>query len=76
MTPKRIAFGQRYGDDSGWQHFLSVDTEAGSVMIETPGSDIHMTADDLWWIVRAALAAREHLGMDKLLPDGPVASVE
>lgn len=69
--PKRIAYGERYGDDSGWDKFLSIDTHDESVMIELGGTDARVKLDELWWLVRAALEAREKLGMDKLVLDGP-----
>jgi hypothetical protein len=71
VNPVRIAYGERYGDDSGWQKLLSIDTHDENVMIELSGTDAHIKLDDLWWLVRAALEAREKLGMDKLAMDGP-----
>jgi len=40
-------------------------------MAELSGSDVHLSLDDLWWLVHAALAARDQLHMDKLIPEGP-----
>jgi hypothetical protein len=74
MMPKRVAYGERYSDNSGWKQFLSVDAEDGKAMVELSGIDAHISLEDLWWLVRAAMEARETLGMDKLLLDGPSAS--
>jgi hypothetical protein len=71
MMPKRVAYGEGYSDGSGWKQFLSVDAEDGKAMVELSGADAHLSLDDLWWLVKAAMAAREALGMDKLVLDGP-----
>lgn len=70
MIPKRVVFGEHYPDGSGWKRFLSID-ENDRVMVELSGTDAHLSTDDLWWLVQAALEAREHLGMDKLILEGP-----
>ena len=76
MRPKRVAYGERYSDNSGWKQFLSVDAEDGKAMVELSGTDAHLSLEDLWWLVRAAMEAREALGMDKLLPEPPTVNGE
>lgn len=71
MNPTVVEFGERYSDDSGWEKRLSVNTVADRIEIEAGGTHAIIKQDELWWIVCAALRAREHLGMDKLPLDGP-----
>lgn len=71
MNPHRVEYGDRYSDDSGWSRLLVVDTEAMKATVELSGCDMRIQLDELWWLVRAALAAREKLGMDKLEVGGP-----
>jgi hypothetical protein len=71
MTPKGIEFGERYADESGWARHLVIDVHAERVTIDLNGGENRVTLDDLWWLVRAALVARDKLGMDVLCTAGP-----
>ena len=71
MIPRRITYGERYEDNSGWKRFLSSDQDDGQAMVELSGTDTHVSLEDLEWLVRAYLEAREKLGMDKLVLSGP-----
>jgi hypothetical protein len=67
MTPKSVELGERYADDSGWQRRLVVNARRDSAIVELSGGEIQVDLDDLWWLVRAAITARDLLGMDKFV---------
>jgi hypothetical protein len=67
MIPRRITYGERYEDNSGWKRFLSIDVDDGQAMVELSGSDHHIVLEDLEWLVRAYMQARDKLGFDKLI---------
>ncbi len=71
MNPMKIEYGQRYLDGSGWMRLLSVDEHNDRVEISLQGTDARFSLEDFWWVVRAAMEARERLGMDKLIVEGP-----
>ena len=71
MNPTSVEYGECYSDDSGWGKRLKIDVHTARVEIETGGDQCCMKLDELWWIVQAALLAREALGMDKLVPEEP-----
>ena len=78
MSPHLVEYGKRYGDDSGWENRLTVDTQRGSgegrVEIELGGSELSCTIEQLRWLVIQAHAAFDVLCFDKIVPEGPQAS--
>lgn len=73
-----IEYGKRYGDDSGWERRLTIDTQKGSgdgrVEIDLGGSELSCTIDELRWLVLQTMAAFEVLCFDKIVPEGPQAN--
>lgn len=76
--PVSIKYGKRYGDDSGWERSLEIDTQGydGRVDIEMSGSGCRMTCEELRWLVIHAIAAGEALGWDEFVVEGPSAPSE
>ena len=74
MMPSLIKYGQRYGDDSGWERSLEIDLQRsdGRVEIEMSGDNIVMNCEELRWLVIHANAAAEALGWDKIVAPTPV----
>lgn len=72
MTPNKIAFGERYGDDSGWQRYIELDQRVARVSLDMGGNTLtSFDLDDAWWLLRALIEARHHFGMDNIVRDGP-----
>ncbi len=71
MKMRKVAFGERYGDDSGWEKLLEVDTHEDRVRVDVSGSHASMTTEEAWWLLRALMEAREALGMDKIVLSRP-----
>jgi len=72
VIPTSIEFGERYTDDSGWSRKLVIETHGNNVDIDVGGGQpISCTCEDLWWLASAALEAREKLGFDQLVVEGP-----
>lgn len=67
-----VRYGERYSDNSGWERKLEIDITANVVDIDLVGAHVAIQLEDLWWLVKHALVAREALGMDKLESEGPV----
>jgi hypothetical protein len=72
LLPKQIAFGERYGDDSGWERRVAFDDHANKVNLDFGGNvPMSLSFEDAWWLLRALMKAREHFGVDKISNDGP-----
>lgn len=69
MKLNLVRFGERYGDDSGWEIRLEVDARdpdsSYAVEIEINGTQWSCSMEKLWWLAQAIAQAREQLDMDK-----------
>jgi hypothetical protein len=76
--PNLVRYGKRYGDDSGWERSLEIDTSTydGRVSIEMSGSGCRMTSEELRWLIVNGIAAGKALGWDNFLDQGPQPSSE
>lgn len=69
MKLNKVEYGHPYSDNSGWENRLSIDIQDDRVEVDAGGSHCVLQVDELWWIVEAALQAREAFGMDNLAAD-------
>lgn len=59
MTPFCVEIGLRYGDDSGWERRIKLDTQAERIEIEIGGSEMSIKTSELDWLITALQTAKE-----------------
>lgn len=59
MTPHLVEFGERYGDDSGWERRVAVNTATGNFEIELQASSLSGSTSELQWLIEALNKAIE-----------------
>ena len=74
MKSHSVEFGERYSDNSGWERRLLVNLQEKRIEIDSEGSYMSMMVDEMEWLIRALMAAREALGMDKIISEVPTSS--
>lgn len=57
-TPVRIAYGERYPDDSGWSRRIDFDFQTNYVTLDVNGSQCTISLEDWRWLTLIAIEMR------------------
>jgi len=64
MKVQQIAFGERYGDDSGWERYVAIDAHECRCTIDIGGGTMTISLSEVPWLLQALGAAYDHYMKD------------